>query len=46
MSNSGVWEWDLERFPNPQGMIQTPEGPALPPQLVDVALHPGGRGQL
>lgn len=23
MSNSGVWEWDLERFPNPQGMIQT-----------------------
>lgn len=22
-SNSGAWEWDLERFPDPQGMIQT-----------------------
>lgn len=22
-SNSGVWEWDLERFPDPKGMIQT-----------------------
>lgn len=23
MTNSGVWEWDLNRFPDPQGMIRT-----------------------
>ncbi len=22
MSNSGVWQWDLERFPDPKGMIE------------------------
>ena len=36
----------LGALPQSPGHDPNPEGPALPPQLVDVALHPGGRRQL
>ena len=42
MSEAGVWQWDLERFPDPRGMIKTPFRAAFPSEPVDVALYCSG----